>query len=442
MAWLILLAAAVLEVTWALALKESDGFSRAVPAAIGVVTAIGSLRCSCSPSATSRWAPPTRSDRLGAVGVALLGIVLFGESASPERLACWPSSSPASRGSGSSSDLGASCRAARGHAGQDVDRDPPAASAVMPATSNGGQTSTTSAAHRSSSAADAAQRAAQLARRQPARLGRPRAGRERRVEHVDVDREVDALRPAARRGRRVVERRARARACRSRPSCASGSPAARIQSKSSGPGQVPRSPICTMLSPRRWPSSTATRNGVPWEIRTPYSSAPVSAWVSKWTTAYPSRAERLAEHAQRRQRERVVAAEHERHRARRRAPRAARRPRCSWLRGRSPGATAHVAVVDDVEDGERVEPEARCGRPACPPSSAARIARGPKRAPGRFDVPSSNGAPTTATSTPSSAAGAMTSRLPANVCPMPTWLGASPRTPSCSSAVHARDPTA
>ena len=89
MAWLILLAAAVLEVTWALALKESDGFSRAVPAAIGVVTAVGSLvllvlalRDLPVGTAYAAWTG------LGAVGVALFGIVLFGESASPERLAC------------------------------------------------------------------------------------------------------------------------------------------------------------------------------------------------------------------------------------------------------------------------------------------------------------------------------------------------------------------
>jgi quaternary ammonium compound-resistance protein SugE len=89
MAWALLLVAAVFEVTWALALKEADGFTRAVPAAIGVTTAVVSLvllvlalRDLPVGTAYAVWTG------LGAVGVALLGIVLFGESASAARLAC------------------------------------------------------------------------------------------------------------------------------------------------------------------------------------------------------------------------------------------------------------------------------------------------------------------------------------------------------------------
>jgi quaternary ammonium compound-resistance protein SugE len=89
MAWLILLAAALLEVTWALALKEADGFTRAAPAALGIVTAIGSLallvialRDLPVGTAYAVWTG------LGAIGVALAGIVLLGESASLPRLAC------------------------------------------------------------------------------------------------------------------------------------------------------------------------------------------------------------------------------------------------------------------------------------------------------------------------------------------------------------------
>jgi len=49
-------------------------------------------------------------------------------------------------------------------------------------------------------------------------------------------------------------------------------------------------------------------------------------------------------------------------------------------------------------------PRAMCGRDGGTPaeSSAMRTARGPKRAPGRCDTASSNGAPRIATSTPSS----------------------------------------
>jgi quaternary ammonium compound-resistance protein SugE len=89
MAWLILLAAAALEITWALALKESEGFTRLAPSVLGVVTAIGSvallmlaLRDLPVGTAYAVWTG------LGAVGVALAGIVLFGESASAGRIAC------------------------------------------------------------------------------------------------------------------------------------------------------------------------------------------------------------------------------------------------------------------------------------------------------------------------------------------------------------------
>ena len=57
---------------------------------------------------------------------------------------------------------------------------------------------------------------------------------------------------------------------------------------------------------------------------------------------------------------------------------------------------------------------------------ASRIARGPNRAPGRWDVPSSNGAPTTATSTPRRriSSGSVThGRLPNVVGP--TYVGRS-----------------
>jgi quaternary ammonium compound-resistance protein SugE len=89
MAWLILLAAAVLEVTWALALKQSEGFTRLAPSVIGVVTATGSLALLMLAlrelpvgTAYAVWTG------LGAVGVALAGIVLLGESASAARVAC------------------------------------------------------------------------------------------------------------------------------------------------------------------------------------------------------------------------------------------------------------------------------------------------------------------------------------------------------------------
>jgi quaternary ammonium compound-resistance protein SugE len=89
MAWALLIVGAMFEMAWALALKEADGFTRPVPAAIGVTTAVVSvvllviaLRDLPVGTAYAVWTG------LGAVGVALAGIVLLGESASAARLAC------------------------------------------------------------------------------------------------------------------------------------------------------------------------------------------------------------------------------------------------------------------------------------------------------------------------------------------------------------------
>ena len=55
----------------------------------------------------------------------------------------------------------------------------------------------------------------------------------------------------------------------------------RIQSKTSGGGQYPRSPTCTKLRPRMAPDSISRRIGVPWECRLPSMLSAVSAWASK-----------------------------------------------------------------------------------------------------------------------------------------------------------------
>ncbi|XVV03578.1 DMT family transporter [Actinosynnema sp. CA-248983] len=89
MAWLLLVAAALLEVVWATALERSAGFTRPWPTALGVVTAATSfalltLALKHLPLGTAYavWVG------LGAVGVAAVGILVLGESASPARLAC------------------------------------------------------------------------------------------------------------------------------------------------------------------------------------------------------------------------------------------------------------------------------------------------------------------------------------------------------------------
>lgn len=87
--WLALLAAGVLEVVWATALKLTAGFSRPAPVVVVVLAAGGSflllglaLRDLPMSIAYAIWTG------IGAIGVAVLGIVWFDEPWSPLRVAC------------------------------------------------------------------------------------------------------------------------------------------------------------------------------------------------------------------------------------------------------------------------------------------------------------------------------------------------------------------
>ena len=89
MAWLILLAAGLVEIVMAVALKAADGWSRPLPGAIGVLAALASIfllthAMKVLPAGTA-YAVWTG---IGAVGVALLGMLVYGDSASPARLVC------------------------------------------------------------------------------------------------------------------------------------------------------------------------------------------------------------------------------------------------------------------------------------------------------------------------------------------------------------------
>lgn len=88
MAWLLLLAAGVLEVVWAIGLKYTEGYTRPLPTAITLTAMVGSvlllgMAMKSLPVGTAYavWVG------VGAVGTAALGIVLFGEPASAPRLA-------------------------------------------------------------------------------------------------------------------------------------------------------------------------------------------------------------------------------------------------------------------------------------------------------------------------------------------------------------------
>lgn len=87
MSWIILFVAGLLEVGWAIGLKYSDGFTRLWPSAWTVFALIASvvllgiaMRSLPVGTAYAVWVG------IGAVGTAVLGILLFGDSAEPMRL--------------------------------------------------------------------------------------------------------------------------------------------------------------------------------------------------------------------------------------------------------------------------------------------------------------------------------------------------------------------
>jgi quaternary ammonium compound-resistance protein SugE len=89
MAWFMLFVAGLMEVGWAIGLKYTDGFTRLVPsiltlAAMAASLALLGLVLKTLPIGTA-YAVWTG---IGAVGTAILGIVLFGDPATMARLLC------------------------------------------------------------------------------------------------------------------------------------------------------------------------------------------------------------------------------------------------------------------------------------------------------------------------------------------------------------------
>lgn len=89
MAWLMLVIAGLFEICWAIGLKYTEGFTRLWPSVLTVAAMAISfgllsqaLRTLPVGTAYAIWTG------IGAVGTALVGIVLLGESAAPTRLLC------------------------------------------------------------------------------------------------------------------------------------------------------------------------------------------------------------------------------------------------------------------------------------------------------------------------------------------------------------------
>ena len=87
MAWVLLLVAGLFEVGWAIGLKYTEGFTRVWPsvftlAAMTASVVLLGMAMKSLPVGTSYaiWVG------VGAVGTAILGIILFGESANAGRL--------------------------------------------------------------------------------------------------------------------------------------------------------------------------------------------------------------------------------------------------------------------------------------------------------------------------------------------------------------------
>jgi len=89
MAWAYLTVAGLFEIGWAIGLKYSDGFSKPVPSLLTAVAMAASLwllsiamRTIPVGTAYAVWTG------IGAIGVAILGMVLFAESRDILRLLC------------------------------------------------------------------------------------------------------------------------------------------------------------------------------------------------------------------------------------------------------------------------------------------------------------------------------------------------------------------
>lgn len=88
MGWFVLVIAGLLEIVWSLGLKYTEGFTRLLPSVVTGVALVSSILLLARAAQTlpigtayAVWVG------IGAVGTALGGVVLFGETMPPPRIA-------------------------------------------------------------------------------------------------------------------------------------------------------------------------------------------------------------------------------------------------------------------------------------------------------------------------------------------------------------------
>ena len=89
MEWIYLLLAAVLEVSWAIAMKYSEGFTRLLPS---LITAVGYLASALLLSLALKKLPLGTAYAMwtgfGIVGTTVLGVLLFRETLNAAQVVC------------------------------------------------------------------------------------------------------------------------------------------------------------------------------------------------------------------------------------------------------------------------------------------------------------------------------------------------------------------
>ncbi len=89
MAWAVLFVAALFEIGWASGLKSTEGFSRLWPSVwVGVCMVASMLLLGWASKSLPIGTAYAVWTGIGAMGTAIMGIILYGESASVARLGC------------------------------------------------------------------------------------------------------------------------------------------------------------------------------------------------------------------------------------------------------------------------------------------------------------------------------------------------------------------